>query len=121
TPVRIIVCQRSKVVCWLTVSLLTPHHLFCTCFILRADSCTVLALCTCRERSVFLSQCFRGLRRRRSVVAPVICFTRLHEERLATASSASRHFVVGRVGRGRGLRYVSSPVCHLSLVSYCTV
>lgn len=66
----------------------------------------------------FLSQCFRGLRRRRSVVAPVICFTGLHEERLAMASSASRHFVVGT---DRGSRYVSSPVRHLSLVSYCTV
>ncbi|CAN8011532.1 unnamed protein product, partial [Ixodes pacificus] len=59
-PVRIIVCQRSKVVCWLTVSLLTPHHLFCTCFILRADSCTVLALCTCRERSVFYRSVLEG-------------------------------------------------------------
>ncbi|CAN7978014.1 unnamed protein product, partial [Ixodes persulcatus] len=60
TPVRIIVCQRSKVVCWLTVSPPTPHHLFCTCFILRADSCTVLALCTCRERSVFYRSVLEG-------------------------------------------------------------
>ncbi|CAN7939312.1 unnamed protein product, partial [Ixodes hexagonus] len=93
----------SKVVCLLTVAPLTLHHLFCIYFILSKGGKTAVQFgIMYLPRAIHLYRRFRG-RRRRCSVAPVTCFSRLHEEVSRSGVACEAPFCwLGYAGTGAG-------------------